>query len=101
MSDDEIDQLASWLTFNHDRPFSEVLDAITKTWPDITAEEIKRAIRRMHDKARDKLNRQTDPIARRSRFRLVEAEARDEPAFDGQLRKWCWADQEMDGHSVE
>jgi hypothetical protein len=80
MTDTEIDQLASWLTFNHDRPFWKVLEAITRTWPHITAEEIKRAIRRMNEKARDKFNRQTELIKRRSRFRLVEAESHGESA---------------------
>ena len=80
LTDVEIDQLASWLSFNHDRPFWEVLEAITKTWPHITAEEIKRAIRRMNEKTEDKLNRRTEVIKRRAKFRLVEAESRGEPA---------------------
>lgn len=74
MTDSEIEQLANWLTFNHDRPLSEVLDAITRTWPNATAEEIKRAVQRMNEYARDKLNRQNEPMRRRSRFRLVDAE---------------------------
>lgn len=73
MTDSEIDQLASWLSSNHDRPLQEILDAITRTWPDATAKEIKRAIQRMNEIAREKLNRQADPIKRRSCFRLVEA----------------------------
>jgi hypothetical protein len=72
MTDSEIDQLASWLSSNHDRPLREIMDAITRTWPDATAKEIKRAIQRMKEIAREKLNRQTDPIKRRSCFRLVE-----------------------------
>jgi hypothetical protein len=75
MTDIEIEQLASWLTFNHDRPLSEILDAITRTWPDATAEEIKRAIQRMNEIAREKLNRQSEPIKRRSSFRLVAPES--------------------------
>lgn len=75
MTDIEIEQLASWLTFNHDRPLSEILEAITRTWPDATAEEIKRAIRRMNEIAREKLNRQTDPIKRRACLRLVETDS--------------------------
>jgi lysophospholipase L1-like esterase len=78
MTDIEIEQLASWLTFNHDRPLSEILDAIMRTWPDATAEEIKRAIQRMNEIAREKLNRQSEPIKRRSSFRLVVTESHGE-----------------------
>jgi hypothetical protein len=80
MTDDEIDSLASWLTFNHDLPLWEVLEAVTKTWPGITAEEIKRAIRRMKEKAKDKLNHQAEAIKRRALFRLVGADFHGESA---------------------
>jgi hypothetical protein len=79
MTDGEIEQLANWLKFNHDRPFSEVLGAIIKTWPDATAPEIKRSLQRMNEIAGDKCERQSDPIRRRSRFRLVDAEPQGEP----------------------
>ena len=75
LTDVEIDQLASWLTLNHERPFGEVLGGITKTWPGITAEEINRSIRRMKEKNETRYNRQSAAAKRRARFRLVEAES--------------------------
>lgn len=80
MSDTEIDQLARWLSSNHERPLWEIMDAITRTWPYATADEIKRAIHRMNEISKEKLNRQNEPIERRSRFRLVESESHGEPA---------------------
>ena len=80
MTDTEIEQLALWLRSNYERPLLEIMDAITRTWPEATAEEMKRAIERMNEIARDKLNRQRTPIERRSRFRLVGADYHGEPA---------------------
>lgn len=80
MTDTEIDQLARWLSSNHERSLLEIMDAITRTWPDATAEEIKRAMERMNEIAKDKLNRQSTPIERRSRFRLVESGSHGGPA---------------------
>ncbi len=79
MTDGEIEQLANWFKFNHDRPFSEVLGAIARTWPDARAQEMKQALRRMNEIAGDKRDRQGEPIRRRSRFRLVDAEPQGEP----------------------
>lgn len=80
MTGNEIDQLARWLSSNHERPLWEIMDAITKTWPDATAEEIKQAIHRMNEIAKEKLNRESEPIERRSRFRLVVSESHGGPA---------------------
>ena len=80
MTDSEIEQLARWLSSNHERPLLEIMDAIIRTWPDATAEEIKRAVHRMNEIAKEKLNRQNEPIERRARFHLVESESHGEPA---------------------
>jgi len=80
MTDIDIEQLARWLSSNHTRSLWEIMEAITKTWPDATAEEVKRAIRRMNEIAKEKLNRQNEPITRRSRFRLVGAASHGDPA---------------------
>ncbi|MEJ2122692.1 MAG: hypothetical protein P8Z76_18730 [Alphaproteobacteria bacterium] len=80
MTDTEIEQLARWLSSNHERPLLEIMDAIATTWPDATAEEIKRAMQRMNEIAKDRLNRQSTPIERRSRFRLVGSDSHGEPA---------------------
>ncbi len=80
MTDTEIDQLARWLSSNHERPLWEIMDAITKTWPDATAEEIKQAIHHMNEIAKEKLNRKSEPIERHSRFRWVGSESHGGPA---------------------
>jgi hypothetical protein len=37
MKDDDLEQLALWLTVNHRRPNWEVIGLIAKGWPDATA----------------------------------------------------------------
>ncbi len=74
----DIEQLALWLTVNHRRPNWEVIGLIAKAWPDVTAAEINRAWHRMHEITMENFTRQVDPIKRRSRIRVVEAEPEGE-----------------------
>ena len=74
MKDDDLEQLALWLTVNHGRQNWEVIGLIAKGWPDATAAEINKAWQRMYQITMGNFEKSVEHLKRRPRFRTVEDE---------------------------
>ena len=63
---------------NHTRPKWEVIGMLAKGWPGATTVEVNSAWHRMHEITMENFTMQVEPIERRARSRVVDAEPEGE-----------------------